>query len=97
MTTVQVTLSDDEVEMFTEQAQCEGLSLEAWFRAAAYDRLAAKPKFDRKPKSKGFKSPEDVRGFFRQYSGLDGPETEPDWEEHLRVLNESRMRGMPQT
>ena len=42
---------------------------------------------------KRFESPEDVEEFFRSQAGLDGPETEPDWDEHLRVMRESRERG----
>lgn len=41
-----------------------------------------------------FKSPEDISEFFRSCAKLDGPETEPDWGEHLRVMNESRGAGV---
>ncbi len=43
--------------------------------------------------AKLFESPEDVEEFFRSCAALDGPETEPNWEEHLRVMSESRTRG----
>ena len=56
-------------------------------RAAARERLEARQSV------KLFETPEDVKAFFRRCADLDGPETEPDWNEHLRVLNESRATG----
>ena len=63
------------------------MSLSAWLRAAARERLEARQRV------KLFESPEDVREFFRSCAALDGPETEPNWDEHLRVMNESRGTG----
>ena len=102
MTTVQVTLSDDEVEMFTEQARREGLQIEDWLRAAGYGRLAAKPMFDRQLKPRKPMTPEESKEFWATreefwaaHSNLDGPEREPDWEEHKRVINDRFERFEP--
>ena len=37
-----------------------------------------------------FESAEDLQRFFRECDVLEGHEVEPDWEEHLEVINESR-------
>ena len=40
-----------------------------------------------------FETPEDVEEFFQSCASLEGPEKEPDWDEHLEVINESRGKG----
>ena len=87
MARVQLVMADEDRERFVDQARREGMSLSAWLRAAARERLEARQRV------KLFESPEDVREFFRSCAALDGPETEPDWDEHLRVMNESRTTG----
>ena len=37
---------------------------------------------------------EDIEAFFRQCDALESPETEPDRDEHLVVIDESRRRGV---
>lgn len=88
MARVQLVMADEDRERFVEQARREGMSLSAWLRAAARERLAT-----RQP-VKLFETPEDVEEFFRSCASLEGPEKEPDWDEHLRVINESRGRGV---
>ena len=93
MARVQLVMPDVDKVRFTYQAQREGMSLSAWLRAAARDRLAERQKVKR------FQSVEDVKAFFERCHALDGsenePEREPDWEEHLAVINESKSRGLP--
>lgn len=91
MARVQLVMADEDRERFVNQARREGMSLSAWMRAAARERLEARQRV------KLFESPEDVREFFRSCAALDGPETEPDWSEHLRVMNESRASGVTGT
>ncbi len=67
------------------------MSLSAWLFVAAHTRLKERQR------SKPFKSPEDVKGFFKMRDALEGPETEPDWEEHLRAISESRAAGATDT
>ena len=91
MARVQLVMPDDDRERFVNQARREGMSLSAWLRAAARERLESRQSV------KQFESPEDVMKFFRTCAALEGPESEPDWEEHLRVMNESRGRGVAKT
>ena len=91
MARVQLVMPDADREQFVEQARREGMSFSAWMRAAARERLEASRHV------KLFESPEDVKEFFRSCAALDGPEMEPDWREHLRVMNESRSAGVTGT
>ena len=91
MARVQLVIHDDERELFVEQARLERMSLSAWLRTAARERLGKRQSVMQ------FESPEDVMEFFRSCAALDGPETEPEWEEHLRVMNESRSSGFSRT
>ena len=48
-------------------------------------------------KANPFQSPEDVEAFFKRCDALGGPETEPEWEQHLSVMDDSRKRGSANT
>ena len=91
MARVQLVMPDDDRECFVNQARREGMSLSAWLRAAARERLETRQSV------KLFETPEDVEEFFRSCAALDGPEMEPDWSEHLHVMSESRARGAART
>ena len=91
MARVQLVMADDDRDSFVHQARREGMSLSAWLRAAARERLEARQRV------KQFESPEDVEEFFRSCAALEGSDTEPDWSEHLRVMSESRGRGAAKT
>lgn len=87
MARVQLIIPDADRDRFADQARREGKTLSAWLRAAAHAMLEDRQRIQR------FESPEDVREFFRACDALEGPETEPDWSEHLRVIAESRAGG----
>ena len=91
MVRVQLVMPDDEWERFVEQARREGMSLSVWLRVAARARLG------KRQSVKQFESPEDVAEFFASCATLDGPDTEPDWDEHVRVTNASRASGSART
>ena len=91
MARVQLVMPDADRDRFVAQARREGMSLSAWIRAAARERLETRQRV------KLFESPDDVKEFFRRCALLDGPETEPDWSEHLQVMNESRGTGATAT
>lgn len=91
MARVQLVIPDEDRDRYAHQARREGLSLSAWLRAAARERL------DRRRRSRPFRSPGDVGEFFRDCDALDGPPSEPDWDEHLAAIDESRQRGAPGT
>ena len=67
------------------------MTLSGWLRTAAHDRL------DRLQRSAAFESPKELDAFFLECDELPGPESEPDWDEHLNVIDESRRRGAART
>ena len=91
MARVQMVMPDADRDRFVNQARREGMSLSAWLRAAARERLETRQSV------KLFESSDDVKEFFRSCAALEGPETEPDWSDHLRVINESRGREVTVT
>ena len=91
MARVQLVMPAEDRDRFVDQARREGMSLSAWLRAAARERLETRQSV------KQFESPEDVEEFFRSCAALDGPEREPDWSEHLQVMSQSRGRGVDGT
>ena len=91
MARVQLIVPNEDRDRYVHQARREGLTLSAWLRAAAQDRL------EKHQTSKRFKSIEDLNQFFAECDELVGPGTEPDWGEHLTVINESRGRGAAPT
>ena len=86
MAKVQLVIPDEDLKRFVRQAQSEGMTLSEWLRAAARQRL------EEQQRSHPFKSPADLEEFFRACDALEGPEREPDWQEHLIVIDESRKR-----
>ena len=86
MARVQLVMSDEDRARFTYQAQREGVSFSAWMRAAACDRLEAR-------RARPFASAAEIDAFFRECDAREGEGREPDWDEHLRVITESRGRG----
>ena len=67
MARVQLVIPDDDRDRFVHQARREGMSLSAWLRTAARERLEASQSV------KLFESPEDVKEFFRSCAVLEGP------------------------
>ena len=86
MARVQLIIPDEDRDCFVRQAQSEGMTLSEWLRAAARQRLEGQQR------SHPFESPADLEEFFRACDALEGPEREPDWQEHLTVIDESRKR-----
>ena len=84
MARVQLVIPDEDRDRFVHQARREGLSFSAWLRAAARDRL------ERQQRSAPFSSPAEMGEFFLACNALDGPPSEPDWDEHLSVIGSSR-------
>ncbi|MDE2666166.1 MAG: hypothetical protein OXI69_08445 [Acidobacteriota bacterium] len=77
MARVQLVIPDEDRDRYLYQARKEGMTLSAWLRAAAREHL------QKRQQSKPFQSPEDLKEFFRACDSMEGPETEPDWDEHL--------------
>ena len=91
MARVQLVIPDEDRDRFVHQAKREGMTLSAWLRNAARDRLQAQQRIE------PFNSPADLEEFFRKCDELEGPRFEPDWEEHLEVLAASRRGSTPNT
>ena len=87
MARVQFVIPDEDRDRFVQQARREGLTLSAWLRAAAHERL------EDRQRSELFKSPEDLEKFFMACDTLESPEIEPEWGEHLNVIAESRRQN----
>ena len=91
MAEVRISLGDDEFERFHEQAQREGITLGEWLRAAAVKRLEDTQRADH------FNSTIKVGAFFEGCDALKRPESEPDWEDHVKVIERSRAGGVSDT
>ena len=87
MARVQLIIPDEDRDRFVHQARLEGMTLSAWLRAAANERLTEKERL------KPFTSSEEIRDFFRAFDESSSGNREPDWEEHLKTLRESKMPG----
>ncbi len=48
---------------------------------------------DRRQQERPFKSVAELQDFFRQCDLEQGPVVEPNWDEHLAVIQKSRRRG----
>lgn len=92
MATIHLALSEEDRERFAKQAEREGKTLDAWLISVArqHSPQLAAPADDR------FQSVEELRAFFREIAANAGPGPEPDWEEHLRNIEESRRQGLPE-
>jgi len=80
---VQVILEEEEKELFQSQARREGLSLSSWLRRAGEERLSARKVSAR------MDTVEDLRAFFASCDHREKGR-EPDWDEHLAVIEGSK-------
>lgn len=81
---VQVILSEAQREAFRRQAAAKKMSLSTWLREAGLKQLAVE-------QAGPLRTAAEVREFFKSLP--DEPGAEPDWDEHLRVMADSRRRG----
>jgi len=89
MRRVQVLLEEGEQEHFRQQAEREGLSLSAWVRQAGQERLRSR-------RARRLSTQRDLRDFFRAVDAREKGR-EPDWDEHLAVIDRSRASGSSAT
>jgi hypothetical protein len=87
MERIQVLLDPQERELFRRLARQRGLSLSAWLRDAALKQSTAENDMPR------LRSVEDLRAFFAECDARESGR-EPDWEEHLAVLDASKREGL---
>ncbi len=86
---VQVVMDEIEREAFRRAAASEGLSLSDWLRRAARDRLAAS-------RPAKLSSSDDLLAFFDACDAREKGD-EPDWDQHRKVIEESRSTGLTST
>ena len=87
MERIQVLLDPEEKERFRRLAQEKGVSLSAWLREAALKRSAEETRSSR------LRTTDALRAFFAQCD-LREAGREPDWEEHLEVMDTSKLDGI---
>jgi hypothetical protein len=87
MERIQVLLDPGEKEQFRRLAQERGLSLSAWLREAALTRAVGESQALR------LRSPRALRAFFAECDVREVGR-EPEWEEHLDVLETSKREGI---
>ena len=86
MARVQLIIRDEDKSRYIHQARKEGLTLSAWLRAAD-ERL------ERKSCTDPFESIADMKEFFYKCDKLESDGTEPDWEQHLFVIQDTRNKA----
>lgn len=84
-----ILLAPEEKERYREIADAQGLNLSDWVRRTvreAAERYGAGP---------GLRDAAGLRRFFEASDDVHGPDAgaEPDWEEHLRVLERGKTEG----
>ena len=100
MAIIQIEIPDEEHERFLRRAEEDGLTLGAWLmesvRKQSNERKVHENRKVHEPfaTSEPFKSVEELEEFFRYCDTLEGPDSEPDWEAHLKVINESKSSGL---
>ena len=73
---------------YTAAARRKGLTQSAWLRAATTDRL------DRRVGAEPFRAEDNVWWFCANRDARTACDTEPDWEQHLGVIQVSRGRAI---
>lgn len=83
MAEIQFVVDQAAKNRYRRAAAQEGMSLSAWLRSAADDRIAATVLSER------INTVGELRNFFRACDGREEGR-EPDWEQHLQVIRQSR-------
>ena len=91
MVKIQLEISEEDREDFARQARMEGMLLDAWLVKVARQRVET-PRPDKQAR---FKSLEELEAFWKWCDAQNNLEREPDWEEHLRNMDESIREGLP--
>ena len=87
---IQVLLSREEKTRLQEQAGRDGASLSSWMRAAAIEKLEAARRRSR------FANAKELAAFFKSTRARETGR-EPDWEQHVEVIDRSRSSGGSRT
>ncbi len=90
MTRIHILLDESEKERYRRQAERVGMSLGAWLRQAARDKLAVEERRTQ------INTLQELRALFETCDVREGA-SEPDWNEHRRVIEASRRSGLAPT
>jgi hypothetical protein len=89
---IQVLVTEEERQRLRGIAGREGLSLSAWLRRLGLERAEAMAGVER------LETAAELDRFFRACDRREAVASrEPDWDEHLRVINASRSSGVSGT
>ena len=83
---VQVVLDEEERETFRRLAEHEGLSLSAWLREAAREKVASSNR------RRVLNTAEELKRFLEMCRKSEKG-VEPDWEQHKEVIERSARSG----
>jgi hypothetical protein len=83
---IHLVIDERERDAFRARAAADGKSLSEWLRDAARDRLE-------RQRPQRIATVEDLDRFFAEREAQDQG-TEPDWEQHLKVIADSRRAGL---
>ena len=85
-TRIHLVINERERDAFRARATAEGLSLSEWLREAARERLE-------RDRPMEIKTVADLDRFFAERADAEAG-TEPDWDQHLEVMDRSRRDGL---
>ena len=85
-TRIHLVIDERERDAFRARAAAEGLSLSEWLREAARERLEREQPME-------IKTVADLERFFSERAVAETG-TEPDWAQHLEVMERSRRSGL---
>lgn len=83
---IHLVIDDRERDAFRSRASAEGLSLSEWMRESARDRLE-------RSSPTSIRNVDDLDRFFVERAAAESG-IEPDWDEHVRVADRSRLAGL---
>lgn len=83
---IHLVIDEREREAFRSRATAEGLSLSEWLREAARERLERERPME-------IKTVADLDRFFAERGAVETG-TEPEWEQHLGIIERSRGGGI---
>lgn len=85
---IQVILDEEEALQFKNQARKEGKSVSSWLREAG------KKTIELSDSKRRLKDPSSLKDFFQKInSKKEG--TEPEWEEHKKLVSEGYRKSAP--
>lgn len=85
-TRIHLVIEERERDAFRARAMAEGLSLSEWLREAARERLERERPLE-------IATVADLDRFFAERAAT-ASGAEPDWEQHLEVIDRSRHAGL---